>query len=59
MVKKSQQELDAIKRAFGKKDLPQHVGVKSGGGEFSMTPAERRAYDAKKKRVAARVAAVA
>lgn len=57
MVRKSQQELDAIKRAFGKKDLPQHAGVRSGGGEFSLSPAERRAYEAKKKRAAARAAA--
>jgi hypothetical protein len=59
VVRKSQQELEAIKRAFGKKDLPQHAGVKSGGGTFSLTAAERRAYDAKKKRVAARAGAVA
>lgn len=57
MAKKTRQELDAIKRAFDKKDLPHHAGVKSGGGQFLMTPAQRRAYDQKKKRAEARAIA--
>jgi len=51
-------EFEAIRRAFGKKDLPQHEGVKIGGGEFKLTAAQRRAYQKKKLAAQARADAI-
>jgi hypothetical protein len=58
VAKKTQRELEAIKRAFSKKGSHQHAGVKTGGGDFVMTPAQRRSFELKKKQAEARVAAI-
>ena len=55
---KDPRELEAIRKAFGKHPLPEHRGVKMGGGEFVLTPAQRRAYEKKKLAAQARAAAI-
>lgn len=56
---KTQQELAAITKAFGKKDLPDHPGVKTGGGAFILTKKQRDAFALKKKQAQRRAAAIA
>jgi hypothetical protein len=55
---KTPQELDAIRKAFGKNPLPEHKGVKIGGGEFVLTPSQRKTYERKKREAQARANAI-
>jgi hypothetical protein len=57
-VAKSREELEAIKRAFGKKDLPQPLGIRASTSHLSMTPAQRRAYEKQRQAAIARAALI-
>ena len=50
MAKKPTQELDAIRRAFGRPVMASPPGLKSSGLEMSLTPQKRKLFE---KRLAA------
>ena len=56
---KSREELEAITRAFGKKDLPRQSGIQASTSRLNMTETERRRHEKQRQAAVLRAASIA